>query len=306
MRERATALTLLLLLVAVAFVAPSFYSARNLLALLVDNAATLIVAIGMTMVILVGHIDISIGSQFAVASVITGLLAKSGAPALAAVVGGMFAGGAMGSLNGVLVARLRIPSIVVTLATMVTLRDSLRWATQGRWVQDLPAGFQWAGLSQAKGELLILAITGACFAAFAWSLANLPSGRALYATGSNVEAARLAGIEPPRVFFRVFACMGILSGLAAALNAIRFSEVQSNSGVGLELKAIAAVVVGGASITGGRATLIGTLLGVMLLGVIGPTLTFAGINAFWEKAIEGVIILAAVAADSRRGDAAAT
>jgi rhamnose transport system permease protein len=299
-RELSTAFALAGLLIAVAIVAPSFFQARNLEQTLVNNAAVLIVAIGMTMVILVGQIDISVGSQFAIAAVVTGLIARAGAPTFVAVMSGAVAGGLMGLCNGVLVARFGIPSIVVTLATMVALRDGLRWTTQGRWVQDLPPNFQWAGLGQSSGEILLLVITGILVLAFAWALANLRAGRALYATGSDKEAARLAGISPPRVICWVFVLTGLLTGLAAALNAIRFREVQSSAGVGLELKTIAAVVVGGAAITGGRGTLLGTLIGVLLLGFIGPALTYAGISAYWEKAIQGFIILAAVAADAAR------
>src|SRR5579859_7153552 len=299
-RELSTAIALAGLLLAVAITAPSFFQPRNLEQTLVNNAAVLIVAIGMTMVILVGQIDISVGSQFAIAAVATGLIARAGAPTFVAVMCGAAAGGVMGLCNGVLVARFGIPSIVVTLATMIALRDGLRWTTQGRWVQDLPPNFQWAGLGQSNGELLMLATTGALLAAFAWALANLRAGRALYATGSDTEAARLAGISPPRVICWVFVLAGSLTGLAAALNAIRFREVQSSAGVGLELKTIAAVVVGGAAITGGRGTLLGTLIGVLLLGFIGPALTYAGVSAYWEKAIQGFIILAAVAADATR------
>jgi rhamnose transport system permease protein len=122
-------------------------------------------------------------------------------------------------------------------------------------------------------------------------------GRSLYAVGSDAEAARLAGINPQRVVFTTFVLMGALVGLAALLNAMRFSIVPSNAGIGLELKGIAAVVVGGTAITGGRGSIIGTLIGVALLGTIGTALTFVGINPFWEKAIQGAIILAAVVSD---------
>jgi rhamnose transport system permease protein len=298
-REISTAIALAAVLAAVAVAAPQFYGARNLQQILINNTPVLIVAIGMTMVILVGQIDISVGSQFAIASVMAGLAAQTGAPILVAGLAGMIAGAAMGVLNAALIAGAGIPSIVVTLATMVALRDALRWTTEGRWVQNLPPAFQWAGFGQTSGEILIMLTTAVLFLAVAWALGNLPAGRTLYATGSDAEAARLAGIRPARVVFSVFVLMGLLTGLAAALNAIRFSEVQSNAGAGVELKTIAAVVVGGASITGGRATLMGTLLGVLLLGIIGPALTFAGINAFWEKAIQGLIILAAVVADAR-------
>ena len=298
-REFSTGIALLALLLVLAFAAPEFFRLSNLRELLVNNAAILVVAIGMTLVILAGHIDISIGSQFAIASVITGMLAKEGLPMPFATLGGVMAGGLLGSINGALVAGLGIPSIVVTLASMIALRNGLRWVTEGRWVQDLPLSFQWAGLGQAGGEALILFTAAGVFGVFAWASLNLHAMRLLYATGSNPEAARLAGIRPPRVFFAVFVAMGLLTGLAAALNGIRFSEVQGNAGVGLEMQAIAAVVVGGASITGGRATMVGTLLGVLLLAAIGPALTFAGVSAFWEKAIQGSIILAAVLMDAR-------
>jgi rhamnose transport system permease protein len=298
-REISTAFALVVLLVILMFAAPAFFCLSNLRELLVNNAAVLVVAIGMTLVILAGHIDISIGSQFAIASVVTGILAREGLPVPAAALGGVIAGGLLGVINGCLVAGLEIPSIVVTLASMIALRNGLRWITEGRWVQGLPLNFQWAGLSQAGGEALILITATLVFAAFAWAARNVQAMRLLYATGSSPEAARLAGIRPRRVFFCVFLAMGILTGLAAALNAVRFSDVQGNAGVGLEMQAIAAVVVGGASITGGRATMVGTLLGVLLLAAIGPALTFVGINAFWEKAIQGSIILAAVVMDAR-------
>src|SRR5215813_2345196 len=201
------------------------------------------------------------------------------------------------AINGALVARLKIPSIVATLAVMVAARDGLRWATEGRWVQDLPRGFQWLGLGQSTGQAVIVVSAIALFAAFAWGLKNLAAGRAVYAVGSDAEAARLAGVEPGRVVLGVFALMGALTGVAATLDSIRFTDIQSNAGVGLELKAIAAVVVGGTAINGGRGSLVGTLIGVALLGTIGTALTFLGVNPFWEKAIQGAIILAAVASD---------
>jgi rhamnose transport system permease protein len=177
----------------------------------------------------------------------------------------------------------------------------LRWITQGAWVQDLPSGFQWLGLGQKTGQWTIVAGAALTFAGFAWGLRELSAGRAIYAVGSDAENARLAGIEPRRVVLSVFILMGALTGLAALLNAVRFSVIPGNPGMGLELKAIAAVVVGGTAITGGRGTLAGTLIGVALLGTIGTALTFLGVNPFWEKAIQGAIILSALASDTAFG-----
>ena len=297
-QEISSAVALAALLVIVAAASPSFFIPGNLRDLALNNAATLIVAIGMTMVILAGEIDISVGSQFAVCSIASGWLATVGVPIPLLLPCAVVTGAALGAVNGLFTGMLRLPSIIVTLAMMVTLREGLRWTTQGAWVQNLPANFQWLGLGQNAGQWSIVVLAMLVFASFAWALRKLGAFRAIYATGSDAEAARLAGIEPRRVVFGVFVLMGALSGLAALLNAVRFSVVPGNPGIGLELKAIAAVVVGGAAITGGRGTLVGTLIGVALLGTIGTALTFLGINPFWEKAIQGAIILAALASDT--------
>ncbi|HEY7513973.1 MAG TPA: ABC transporter permease [Vicinamibacteria bacterium] len=291
-------LALLSLLGFLALRAPAFFAAANLRDLLVSNAPVLLAAVGMTLVVLARHIDISIGSQFAIGGVAAGLLAKTGVPMPVVAAGALLAGAFLGAINGALVAFLGLPSIVVTLATMVLLRESLRWATEGVWVQDLPAGFQWFGLGQESGRLAVVVVGLAVFAAFAWGLRHVAAGRAVYATGSEPEAAWLVGIRPRRVVFGVFVAMGALTGLSALLTSIQFIDVQTNAGVGLEMKVIAAVVVGGTAISGGRGSLFGTLLGVALLGAIGPALTFLGTEAHWERALQGLVILLAVAADA--------
>ena len=300
-RELSAGIAFVVLLVIVGIVAPSFFSAGNLRDLVINNAPTLLIAVGMTLVILIGQIDISVGSQFAVCSIAAGLFAKSGLPMPLVVIGIVAIGAVLGAVNGLLIGWMRLPAIIVTLAMLVILRDALRWTTEGAWVQDLPSNFQWLGLGQSAGEGFILLSSALVFSTFAWSLKNLVAGRKLYAVGSDAEAARLAGIDSRKVVVWVFVIMGGLVGLAAMLNAIRFTSIPGNAGVGLELKAIAAVVVGGAAITGGRGTLIGTLAGVALLGTIGTALTFLGINPFWEKAIQGAIILAALVSDVALG-----
>ena len=300
-REISAALAYGALLVVVALAAPGFFSGANLRDLVMNNVSVLVVATGMTVVILTGNIDISVGSQFAICSIVAGWLAKEGMATPTLILAAVVTGAVLGAVNGVLVARLRIPAIVATLATMVALRDGLRWTTEGAWVQNLPAGFQWFGFGQATGQAVIVAVSVIVLVSLIWVLRDIAAGRAVYAVGSDAEAARLAGIEPPRVVFGAFVLMGTLVGLAALLNAVRFAEVPSNAGVGLELKAIAAVVVGGTAITGGRGTLIGTLVGVALLGTIGTALTFLGINPFWEKAIQGAVILAALISDASLG-----
>lgn len=281
-----------------AFAAPKFYRADNLRDLALANVAVLLVSTGMTLVIVLGEIDISVGATFAVCSIICGTFAKLGVPAILWPLVALAAGSILGATNGALVSFVKAPSIVVTLATMVTWRETLRWITNGAWIEGLPNTFQWFGLGQRRGEAVIVASAALLFGILWWTSRNLSAVRAIYATGSDAEAARLAGIPTKQLVLSVFVVMGALTGIAALLNAVRFSDVPANSGINLELKAIAAVVVGGTPITGGRGNLVGTLLGVMLLGSIGPALIFLGVSPYWEKAIQGGIILAGVLVDA--------
>src|SRR2546423_12644408 len=197
-REISAALAYAALLIAVAIIAPSFYSAANLRDLALNNAPVLLVAIGMTMVILVAQIDISVGSLFAVTSVVAGALAKSGVPMPLVLVGVVMIGAAMGAINGALVGALRLPAIIVTLAMLVAWRDALRWITGGEWVQDLPSNFQWLGLGQSFGQWLIVIASLLVLGFFAWTLRSMAGGRGGYWVGCGTEAARLSGIGPKR------------------------------------------------------------------------------------------------------------
>ena len=299
-REISVAGIILLLFALLGVRAPEYFSRANLQDMFLSNVPVLLVALGMTLVILTRQIDISVGSVFAISSVACGVFAKWGLPVPLAALAAGATGAALGSLNGLLVAYLRIPSIIVTLAAMVAWRDALRWTTQGAWIEDLPSGFQWLGLPQSAYPAAMFALALVLVGTFAWGLRNLAAGRAVFATGSNAETARLAGIPVASVTFLSFAVLGALSGLAAALNSVRFNQIPSNTGLGLEMKVIAAVLVGGTAITGGTGSIGGTVLGVILMGAIGPALTFLGVSAYWEKAIQGGIILATIGLDATR------
>ncbi len=299
-RELSIGTTIVLLAIVLAATRPQFFAPDNLIDLFLSNVPVLFVALGMTLVILTGEIDISAGSVFAVASVIAGIMAKSGAPALVALSLACFAGAALGTMNGMLVAYLRVPSIVATLAAMIALRDALRWTTQGAWIDNLPADFQWMGLSPKSYVAMMLVVGLGLITIAGWALRNLAAGRAVYAAGSNEESARLAGLNTRAIKVSVFGILGALTGIAAALNSARFNQIPTNTGLGLELKVIASVVIGGAAVTGGSGKVLGTVLGVILMATIGPALTFSGINAYWEKAIQGLILLIVIAAGSIR------
>jgi rhamnose transport system permease protein len=287
-----------LLLGLLAVATDGFLSPGNLRDLAVANAPALVAAVGMTFVILARQIDISIGSQLAIGAVLSGTLAKADVPLPLVALLVLLAGAAMGALNGALVTALALPSIVVTLATMVSLREALRWITQGADVVGLPDGFQWLGLGQVWGRTLVVGAAFLLCLAAAWAGRSLAGGRAVYATGSDAEMARLLGVRTQRVTFGVFLLMGVLTALAGFLGAIRFPQIQTNGGVGFELQVIAAVVLGGTAISGGRGGVLGTLFGVLLLGTLGTALVFLHVSAHWEKAVQGAIILAAVAGDA--------
>ena len=280
-------------------VAPAFFQPQPLLSLLTREAPTLVVACGMALVIICRQIDISVGSQFAVCCVCAGLLAAARWPLALVLPASVAIGATMGAINGLLVAGLRLPSIVVTLATMVTWREALRWQRQGEFV-NLPDGVQWFGLNQSAGQWSLILTALVLLMLLAFATKHLAAGRFIYAVGSDAEAARLAGIRPQLTTFCVFVFMGALAGLAAMMNVVQSPQVDPKSGTGLELKTIAAVVVGGVAISGGRGKLWGVFVGLLLLACVSPALTHLHIEAYWEKAIQGAIILLAVVADGLR------
>ena len=288
-----------LLLALLAWRAPDFYQPQPLLSLLTREVPSLVVACGMALVIMTRQIDISVGSQFSVCSVVAGLLAAKGVPLYGVLPLAVALGALLGALNGVLVAALGLPSIVVTLATLVALRQGLNLVRQGEFV-NLPDGLQWFGQSQAVGQVILLVFALLVLGCLAWALRNLAAGRHVYAVGSDAEAARLAGIRPQRVTFRAFLLLGALTGLAAVMNIVQSPQIQPLSGMGLELKVIAAAVVGGVAISGGRGTLWGVLAGLLLLACVSPAMIHLRIEAYWEKAIQGGIILLAVVAEGVR------
>jgi rhamnose transport system permease protein len=298
-RELSVLGALLAILLGLAIFAPAFYQPQPLLSLLTREAPTLVVACGMALVIVCRQIDISVGSIFSVCSVCAGLLAARGWPLLLVLPASVALGALFGAFNGVLVAGLRLPSIVVTLATMVTLRQGLNLVRQGEFV-NLPEGIQWFGLGQTSGQLVLVIASVVILVLLALGMRHLAAGRFVYAVGTDAEAARLAGIRPQLVTFLVFVSIGALTGLAAMMNLAQSPQVQPLTGNGLELKVIAAVVVGGVAISGGRGNLWGAFAGLLLLACISPALTHLRIEAYWEKAIQGTIILLAVVADGLR------
>src|SRR3954465_5543675 len=298
-RELSVVAALLLLLLLMAIFTPNFFDPQPLLSRLTTAAPRLILACGVALVIIARQIDISIGSLFAVCGTCAGLLAAAKIPAPIAMFAALVIGAFGGMLNGALVAGLGLPSIVVTLATMVPRREALRLAQQGVFI-NLPDAVQWFSLPMRAGQWLVCGAAVLILAVLSFAMRHLAAGRFVYAVGSDAEAARLAGIRTRLLTFVVFTAMGALAGLAAVLNMGQSPQVDPNTGRGMEPEAIAAAVVGGVSVSGGRGKLWGVFLGLMLLICIGPALTYAGVKPHWERAIQGTIIVLAVVADGFR------
>ena len=298
-REISLGCVFLGVLVFLGIFAPAFFELQPLLSRLSAQTPAMVVVVGMSLVMICRQIDISVGAQFGVCAVVAGLVSASGAPLVVVVGASILGGAAMGALNGWLVAGLGLPSIVVTLATMATWQEALRLFQQGKFV-NLPVGVQWFGLSQVQGQMVLIGGAVGFVGVAAWALKNLMMGRRIYAVGSDAEAARLAGIDPRRTTMGVFVVLGGLTGLAAVMNVVQSPQVDPLAGSGLEMKVIAAAVVGGVAVSGGRGRLWGVFVGLLLLATVNPALTYLRVESYWEKAIQGMVLIVAVVADRFR------
>jgi ribose transport system permease protein len=273
----------------------AFFSVDNLTNVLRQNAFTAIIAAGMTFVILTGGIDLSVGSVVALAGVLCADLLAHGWGVPAGIGAGVLIGLGVGTLNGLVVTRLRVPPFVVTLATMLVVRGAAFKYTDARTISDLPASF--AALS---GSLTTAAIMAAVFA-LAWLvLMRTPFGRHVYATGGNQDAAWLSGVRVERVQLAVYALCGLGAGLAGVLVASRLNAGYPRAGELYELDAIAAVVVGGTSLFGGRGSIWGTLAGAFFIGILNNGLNLFRVSTYDQMIVKGVVLLVAASLDRWR------
>ena len=299
-RELGLGAILILLTLVVSLRAPGFADAQNIVDILVNNSHLLIAAVGMTLVILTAGIDISVGSMLAVCATVAGACAEVGMSPVIVLGGALLAGAVLGGINAGLITGARVPPIIATLATLTLFRHVLIHFTGGRWI-NLPGGFREFGLSTPLGIPLPVWIAVATAAAGMVAARWTVLGRSAYAIGSNPQAAEHQGISVSGVRVRVYLLMGLLTGLAAFAYIARYSAIQTNAGLGFEMVVITAVVVGGTNIFGGSGTVLGTAIGVLLLGVIAGSLTHLHIEPTWERAFQGGLILMAVVIDTLQG-----
>jgi rhamnose transport system permease protein len=292
-------LALAVLVAATASVNARFLSGQSIRDLLFAAAVTVLLACGMTVVVLTRGIDLSVGSTLGLAAYLTADTMSGGLPAYLAIPIGLLVGLACGTVNGLIVHFGRVPPLVATLGTLYVYRGIVYFTAGGSRVNasDLPGGFLDFGNGTLLGIPYLFLIAAAVLAAVAIFLRDYRSGRDLYALGSNPEAAALAGIPNGRRLMTAYALSGLLAGLGGVLYAARFGTVDASAGYGLELDIVAAVVVGGVAIFGGSGTVLGAALGALLLTVIDNALPVLSIPPFWQQAIIGALILAAIGLD---------
>ncbi len=298
-QEAALAGAIIALFVVVALINPRFLSVNNLTTIFVGNAYIAVAAIGMSLVIISGHIDVSVGALIGVLATMSGLMVTNGFPVWLCWLAPIIAGCVINAGLGAMIAYLRIPSIIATLAMLSILKGMLITVTGGAWISGLPPEFQLAQF-RLVGIPLPIVFMIVLTMVMAFIMARTSFGRSIYAVGGNPEAAEAVGISHHATTVKVFAIHGVFAGTAAILFATQLQVIQSTVPNGLELLIISASVVGGVSILGGVGTVTGSTLAAILFATIGSALIFVNVSAYWLRAVQGTLILATVLADVAR------
>ncbi len=284
----------LILCLALSLLSDRFLTTGNLVNILRQAAITGTIAVGMTMVILTGGIDLSVGSVLALTSVITAGFLQQGMPPVLAVVVALGLGLLLGLFNGLLITRLRIPAFIATLGSLTLVRGLALTYTEGRPITGLSDGFRFIGRGAIGPIPMPIVIAGLTFLAGYILLTRTRVGEYIFALGTNKAAAHLTGISVQRYETLVYGLAGMLAALAGLILTARLDSAQPTAGQGFELDAIAAVVLGGTSFSGGIGGLGGTLLGTLIIGVLNNGLNLLNIPALWEQVVKGVVIALAL------------
>ena len=292
--------TLIALFVGLSIATPHFLTSTNLSSVIRQTAVINIMALGMTMIIIAGGIDLSVGSTLAMGGLLGTMAMESGAPISAGIVVGIFTGLVCGLLNGLMTTRLRINPFIVTLGTLGIYRGLALIISNGLPVHNVPQGFSFLGEGNLYAVPFVLWILLLCAVGVHVLLEHTRHGRYVFAIGSNPEAALYAGIAVAFHTTAVYTIGGLLTGLAGMIEASRLMTGQPTAGQGYELQAIAAVVIGGGSLRGGEGSVIGTLVGAFIMGLLANGSDLLGISPYLQQAIIGAIIILAVAVDELR------
>lgn len=278
---------------------PRFFTLSNLTNVLRQTSLNAIIAIGMTFVIITGGIDLSVGSIFALASAITAGMLIHGVNVVLAVATGLALGALLGVINGIFITKGKVPDFISTLAMMTILRGATMVYTNGQPLSGLGDAFYYVGEGFIGIFPVPVVITVVVFGLSYYLLSQYKLGRYIYAMGGNQEAARLSGINTKLVKTIAYAISGLLAALSGIIIASRLNSAQPTAGVGAELDAIAAVVLGGTSLSGGQGGVVGTIIGALIIGVLNNGLNLLNVSPFYQLIAKGAVILLAILLDKK-------
>jgi len=299
--DSALPLAYALLFIVLSATVENFFSAVNLIGLLLSVAQIGMVACTMMLCLASRDFDLSVGSTIAFSGVLGAIVLDRTGSSTMAVGAALAAGAAIGTINGLLIAKARINALIATLATMLMVRGAAFIASQGQAVGIADEGFMAFGDTRMLGLPLPVWLTAACFLVFGVLLNHTAFGRNTLAIGGNPEAARLAGVRVDRLRVMIFLLQGLVTAGAGLVLASRITSGQPNAAQGFELDVISACVLGGVSLAGGRATIVGVLVGVLVMGTVENVMNLQGVDAFYQYLVRGVILLAAVLLDQWKG-----
>ena len=302
---------LMLMCLAMTFLSDSFATSDNFVNVLRQVSVNRCISVGMTMVILTGGIDLSVGSMLALSGAIAAGLVKNGITIeplgihvgftlFVVILIALIVGGLMGAFNGLMVTSFRVPPFIATLGMLTMGRGLTMLYTDGYPIPGLGDGFSFIGTGWFLNIPMPVIISLVVVAAFVFFIKKSKTGRYIYAIGGNEKATRLSGVNVNRVKLFVYTAAGVLSAVAGILVTARLDSAQPNAGAGYELDSIAAVVIGGTSLSGGKGTIIGTVIGALIIGVLNNGLVLLDVSPVWQQVVKGAVILFAVILDKSK------
>lgn len=291
---------LIMLCVVISILTPRFLTISNIMNVFTQVSVNAILAIGMSFVILTGGIDLSVGSILAISGAVSASLIKSTNNIFLSLLVAILIGAAIGLMNGIVVSKGKIQAFIVTLSTMTIFRGITVVFTNGTPISGLADAFMIIGNKKIGGYIPVPAVITALILFIAWYILNQTRfGRYVYAIGGNEDSARLSGINTDKIKTFVYVLCGVTAAISGVITTSRVGSASPNAGAGFELDAIAAVVVGGTSLAGGEGTVIGTIIGAMIIGVLNNGLNLAGVSAYYQSIVKGLVILLAVLIDKK-------
>ena len=300
MSELTTVIALIILMAVITIINSNFLTANNLLNLLLQVTSNALIAFGMTFVILTGGIDLSVGSILALSSALTAGLLGSGMPVTLAILISLIMGCILGMMNGLLISYGKLAPFIVTLATMTIFRGATLVYTNGNPITKGLSDtflFQFLGQGYIVGIPFPVIIMFIVFIVLYVLLHKTAFGKSVYAIGGNEKAAYISGVKINKVKIIIYSISGIMASISGLIITSRLSSAQPTAGASYEMDAIAAVVLGGTSLSGGKGRILGTLIGALIIGVLNNGLNIIGVSAFWQQVVKGVVILIAVLID---------